>query len=78
MLVTGKLAQVGQILAGHRQGARGQIFQKLNHFVSGAGHLGGKRQLGKIGEAQQLRFLMPQRKDFFHQFGIVPLPGIWP
>ena len=66
-----KGAQFGHVALGVRAGATGQVAQKGDHRSGRVGHLGRNRQLGKVGKAQQTRFLMPQRQDFAHDRRVV-------
>ncbi|MNQ51779.1 hypothetical protein D3C85_657740 [compost metagenome] len=72
----GEGAQLGQILLGERLAAHRQVAQEAEHLLGRLGHLGGQRQLGVVGEAQQLGQLLAQVEDLGHQRAVVVLAGV--
>jgi hypothetical protein len=75
-VLTCELPHLDEFALGLWTRAPPEITQELHHLFRRARHLGGQRELGVVGETEQLGMLLAQRQQLDHQGAVVV--GRWP
>ncbi len=78
VLLGGEGADLVELRLALRQGFGRQIREEVHHLLGLVRHLGGQRQLGVVGKAQQPGQLVAQGEQLGHDGGVVPLARVRP
>src|SRR5476651_2580348 len=76
VMFSSEIPQLRQLLLALWPGAFSQIGEEIQYLLRILRHFCGQRFISVAVKTQELRKLMPQRQDLFHDGTVIPFTGI--